>query len=86
MSQAYYKLQHEQLEQLVVKLIEKVEEISKLSLGPEADSSYFINFTVHFFPQFWNKLEKIELKGIEVSVTANEFAIIARSAKSASLS
>lgn len=67
MSQAYYELQHEQLEQLVVKLIEEVEEISKLSLDPEADSSYFINFTVHLFPQFWNKLEKIELKGIEVA-------------------
>lgn len=67
LSQAYYELQHEQLEQLVVKLIEEVEEISKLSLDPEADSSYFINFTVHLFPQFWNKLEQIELKGIEVA-------------------
>ncbi|NOU87522.1 hypothetical protein GC102_17270 [Paenibacillus sp. LMG 31460] len=38
-----------------------------MSLGPEADSSYFINFTVHLFHQFWNKLEKIELKGIEVA-------------------
>ncbi|MDQ0877115.1 putative membrane protein [Paenibacillus sp. V4I3] len=67
MSQAYYELQHEQLEQLIVKLIEEVEEISKLSLDPEADSSYFINFTVHLFPPFWNKLEKIELKDIEVA-------------------
>lgn len=66
LSQAYCELRHEQLEQLVVKLIEKVEGISKLSLDPEADSSYSIDFTVHLFPPFWNKLEKIELKGIEV--------------------
>ncbi|WP_216625483.1 hypothetical protein [Paenibacillus phytorum] len=34
-------------------------------MDPEADSSNFINFTVHLFHRFWNKLEKIELKGIE---------------------
>ncbi|KRE52207.1 hypothetical protein ASG85_03525 [Paenibacillus sp. Soil724D2] len=67
MSHAYYELQHEQLELLVVKLIEEVEGISKLSLDPEADSNYFIYFTVHFFSQFWNKLEKNELKGIEAA-------------------
>jgi hypothetical protein len=68
LSQAYYELQHELLEQPVVKLIEEVEGILKLSLDPEADSSYFINFTVHLFPPFWNKLEKIELKGITKSL------------------
>lgn len=57
----------EQLELRVVKLIDDMEKGAKLSLDPEADSSYFIDFTLHLFPAYWNKLKKIEKKGTEVA-------------------
>ncbi|OCT15644.1 hypothetical protein A8709_16410 [Paenibacillus pectinilyticus] len=68
LSQKYYELQHEQMEQNVIQLIHAVEKGAKLNLDPEEGSSSLIDFTVHLFPSFWNNLEKIERSGIEVAV------------------
>lgn len=67
LSQKYYELQHEQMEQNVIQLMHAVEQGAKLDLDPKEGSSAFIDFTVHLFPAFWNNLEKIEHKGIEVA-------------------
>ncbi|NOU67977.1 HAMP domain-containing protein [Paenibacillus sp. LMG 31461] len=67
LSQKYYELQHEQMEQQVIQLIHIVEQKAKLDLDPEEGTSALIDFTVHLFPAFWNNLEKIERKGIEVA-------------------
>jgi methyl-accepting chemotaxis protein len=67
LSQKYYELQHEQMEQQVIQLIHTVEQKAKLDLDPDEGTSALINFTVHLFPAFWNNLEKIERKGIEVA-------------------
>ncbi|RTE02858.1 methyl-accepting chemotaxis protein [Paenibacillus whitsoniae] len=67
MSQNYYELQHQQLELQIQTLIGLVEKNSKLDLDPEEISSNLIHFTVHYFPQFWNLLEKLETKGVQVA-------------------
>ncbi|UKS27802.1 methyl-accepting chemotaxis protein [Paenibacillus sp. HWE-109] len=67
-SQNFYEIQHEGMEQHVMLLMEEVSQSANLALDPELVSHYLIDLTVDLFPDYWTKLEKVELIGKEVAV------------------
>ncbi|MEC0231608.1 methyl-accepting chemotaxis protein [Paenibacillus alba] len=66
-SQNYYELQHEEMEQAIFLLIDELSESTNLTLDPEPLSHHLIDFIVELFPEYWSKLEKMELLGKEVA-------------------
>ncbi|MCR8634747.1 methyl-accepting chemotaxis protein [Paenibacillus radicis (ex Xue et al. 2023)] len=65
-SQNFYEIQHTALEQIVLLLIEDVQNSSNLILDPEFESYYLMDSVVTILPNYWTKLEKMELMGTEV--------------------